>query len=236
MPQRPPLSALQAPDREADARAQQAAETVRQHLVRLRGGAPFLSASDGAQLVAWLDEGVPLHRILRGIEVAANQRIARRVRAPLRLTHARRHLGRPARTRLSSSPEVDPASPLAASSQGPALQPILQALRVSPLAAKHPDLIEACCQDLATIDPPHPDAPTQAIERLARLWDACWSALDDEGRRPYLHHAQEQLGDLLEDAKEGDRERLLETWGRAALRAEAPGCGASDVLHLLEAP
>src|SRR5690606_23823677 len=77
-------------------RAEAAAIVVRA-LVRLRGGAPFLSSADASALVGWLDDGIPVARILRALDEAAARRRAQRVRAPLQLRHAKRWLGRPAK-------------------------------------------------------------------------------------------------------------------------------------------
>ncbi|MGC6492270.1 MAG: hypothetical protein ACON5B_05455, partial [Myxococcota bacterium] len=71
---------------------QAAAETVRRHLVALRGGAPFLSPSDAHQLLTWLEEGRGVGQILVAVERAATRRTRQRIRAPLSLTHARRYL------------------------------------------------------------------------------------------------------------------------------------------------
>ena len=61
------------------------AEEVRAYLVTVRGGAPFLSASDGRLLVQWLDEGVPVAVVLSAIERTAHRRAGRRRRTRLSL-------------------------------------------------------------------------------------------------------------------------------------------------------
>lgn len=70
----------------------EAAEEVRDHLVALRGGAPFLSPRDALALVRWLDEGVAVPLILLALERAAARRRANRARTPLSLVAAGRHL------------------------------------------------------------------------------------------------------------------------------------------------
>lgn len=71
----------------------EAAEVVRQHLVSLRGGAPFFSPRDGVLLVKWLEEGVATELILLALERAARSRRKTRARTPLSLGAASRHLG-----------------------------------------------------------------------------------------------------------------------------------------------
>ena len=68
------------------------AEEVRQHLVLLRGGAPFLSPADACLLDQWLSEGVGVPAILHALERASEHRRSRRTRVPLSLKHARKHL------------------------------------------------------------------------------------------------------------------------------------------------
>jgi hypothetical protein len=70
----------------------EAAEEVRDHLVCLRGGAPFLSPRDALALVRWLDDGVPVPVLLIALERAAARRRATRARTPLTLVALRPHL------------------------------------------------------------------------------------------------------------------------------------------------
>lgn len=67
------------------------AEEVRAHLALLRGGAPFLSATDGRLLVRWLEGGVPVVLILSALDRAAErrQRAARPARGRLGLGSVR---------------------------------------------------------------------------------------------------------------------------------------------------
>lgn len=205
--------------------AQRDAEIVRRHLVRLRGGAPFLSPADGALLVRWLDDGVPVHRILGGLEAAAAARHARRTRAPLALSHARAHLG---------GPRVAVDVPVAASPSGHPLEPLVADLRASPLAAEHPALVRDAAATLLALPADTPDTlTTAAIDRLGALFDACWCALDDAARAPYVDHAETVLADILPKVDDARADALVEEYARAALRDRAPGCSATDVLRLV---
>lgn len=73
----------------AEGRLQEAAEAVRAYLVGVRGGAPLLSGADAHLLHAWLVRGVRIGAIVRGIDLAAERRLAKRVRAPLSLVSCR---------------------------------------------------------------------------------------------------------------------------------------------------
>ena len=72
------------------------AEDVRAWLVELRGGGAFLSPRDGALLHGWLQAGVTVPQILRGIEATVDKRRARPVRTPLSLAACRAQVERQA--------------------------------------------------------------------------------------------------------------------------------------------
>ncbi len=215
------------------AAARHAAEVVRRHLVSLRGGAPFLSAADGALLVRWLDEGVPLHRILRALETASDKRLARRVRAPLTLRHAARHLGAPRATRLPAPVVADSGLGQPPGAEGP-LGDVIASLRASPVAQAVPDHTARVADQLAQARPGDAAEATALVDAVAALFDAAWRALDAHSRAPYLAQATAQLADLLDEVDEGERARLLDTWGRSALRAAVPGCRAATLLDRLD--
>lgn len=88
-----------------------AAEEVRAWFVHVRGGAAFLSSTDGRALVGWLESGVPVTRILCAIDTTAARRRARRSRRPFSLVDIRAALGREAPTpgrKRTPSPPVTP--------------------------------------------------------------------------------------------------------------------------------
>ena len=74
---------------DAARRLQDQAEAVRAYLVSVRGGAPLLSSTDARLLHGWLVRGVRIGAIVRGIDRAAERRLARKVRAPLSLASCR---------------------------------------------------------------------------------------------------------------------------------------------------
>ncbi|MCB9664569.1 MAG: hypothetical protein H6732_10695 [Alphaproteobacteria bacterium] len=214
------------PDPEgADAAHAATAETVREALVRLRGGAPFLSAADTALLVGWLDAGVGVSRILAALEVTANRRLARRIRAPLELRHARAEVakakGRHAPERLvASAPLPAPGDLLPPLDHlDPAVGPAIDALR-------------------ATIDglDGDPDALADgAAVAVIAFFDAAWRLLGVAGRARYHDRAADALGDLLDALDEGERAAVVEAHGRALLRADAAGLSVTALLERLEA-
>ncbi|MFZ5481636.1 MAG: hypothetical protein ACOZNI_33040 [Myxococcota bacterium] len=179
------------------------AEEVRAFLVELRGGSPFLSPVDGALLVDWLEEGVPLGAILRGIEATAERRRAKRVRTPFSLKSCRGevqkalHGGRRAR-----APGVSPA------------EGGLEGEAHAALAA------------LAEADPAARADAACAIVRAfhARAWEAA------KGEHPaLLAAAAESLADLREAVDEATFAQLCEEHARDAVRARYPAMSITRV-------
>lgn len=205
-------------DRTSGALAE-AAERVRLALVRLRGGSPLLSPADEILLLGWLDAGVPLARILRGLDVAAEQRLARRIRAPLTLAHARKHVAaapagrRPARVR---------ALPLAApASEGTAgLAEMLRGAEAPPCART---ALDRLADHVAALPPSDPESLAARLADLALAAQAeAWEALDADGRAPWLAAAEEALAEVLADLDDDTRPDVLEAYARGALRDAVP--------------
>jgi hypothetical protein len=71
---------------------QDSAEQVRDYLVSIRGGAPFLSGADCQLLVSWLDEQIPVPAILCAIDKVSLRRRAKRVRTRLSLNSCKGEL------------------------------------------------------------------------------------------------------------------------------------------------
>ncbi|MCB9682024.1 MAG: hypothetical protein H6733_11220 [Alphaproteobacteria bacterium] len=213
------------PDAEAHHTA--SVEVVRQALVRLRGGAPFLSSADGALLVRWLDEGVPVWKILHGLDAAARQRHARRIRAPLALAHAARHLGRP------RAIDVPPVVAEPAVADHP-LAPIAAALRV---ATPPPGLEEACARLAAALRSlPTDDADAlrdAAATRIVAFLDQGWHTIDAGERRRFHADARTHLTDVLADLDEARADALVEEHARGLWRQAWPALSLTLLWRLV---
>lgn len=193
---------------------QRAAEQVRSHLVALRGGAPFLSPTDAALLVRWLDDAVPVHAICCALERAVEARRKRPTRVPLRLGHAKRHLGK-----------VDTVRTVAKQSDGHPLAPLADAL---------PSTLNTLGNALVALDASDPDALLDnAIATVTAFHDACWRAQTPAERRSRLQAAKLALGDLLNDLDEATAHDLCEASARDALRAEQPLLTAATLWTLV---
>lgn len=198
------------------------AEVVRRALVRLRGGAPFLSSRDATLLVQWLDDGVPVARILRGLETAADKRRASRQRLPLCLTHAKRYLGVPRSAGLApvAADDDHPMAPMAsfARAPDPALDPALAQLvaELTALPCEDPD-------QLADV----------AADRVVAFFDRCWNDLGATGQARYLDKAHLRMADVLEFLDEATQASVIEEHARGLLRADFPNVSVTTVLTLL---
>ncbi len=185
------------------------AEEVRAWLVHLRGGAPFLSSVDGALLADWLAAGVPVLTILRGVELVAERRRARRTRRPFTL--------------LSCRASVEK---LAKSGSGWRLPGDLAAA----LAPAEPDaLAKAALAELAALTAPDPaDRAQEACGVLRRFHARVWDALGDE-RAALLAAAAEELEPLREGHGEDTFARACEESARDGVRARYPSLSATRV-------
>jgi hypothetical protein len=200
---------------------QEAAERIRAHLVSLRGGAPFLSPTDTALLVRWLDQGVPVSRILHGVEQAATQRRAQRRRVPLALQHAKTFVGNATGpVGLAADPTARPLDPLVATCHHLA--------RTSPYAEQLTllagQLQVLSCDDLE-------QAAHLAISGIGHTFEEIWRALGTQGRQPYLDRAEEELADLLDLLGPDRLPAMLEEHARGLLRDDHPGLDATTVLQ-----
>lgn len=190
----------------------QDAEAVRAYLATLRGGAPFLSGKDGHLLVSWLESGVPVGAILRGIDRASAARRAKQIRAPLTLAHARvyvkREMGHHA-TRLPANLDLLVPSPA----------------QDDPLA----ELLADARRKIAALTEPEPEARAMAACAVAqRFFDAAWEG-GSGIRASLLTAAEEELADLRERVGEGEFRTLCEDLARYRLRERYPSLSATRI-------
>ena len=142
-----------------------ACEQVREHLVSLRGRAPFLSPADVMVLLDWLDAGVSVVSILLAIERLAESRKKRASRAPFTLSKAKRHLGKPAKandfSRTAQRVLDDTAARETSRPQHP-LSELVGFLREDAAGnAPHPGLLETLADDLEGLQEPWDEAMAQ---------------------------------------------------------------------------
>ena len=228
-----PVWALEVPSQHVES-----AELVRRHLVVLRGGVLFLSSRDGAALVQWLDDGVPVARILAALEIAAERRRQRGERAPLQLTHASRHLGRAAARARSEAASHAPAAPAPALAHDgdPRVDLLAWLDRTSEteLARRFPHLHAALRAAVAGLDPGTGRwLAARTISLIGEFHEACWEHLGAAGRARYEADAAAALGDLGDLFSDDDAATLLEEHARGLFRATAPGLDAEGVLRVV---
>lgn len=202
-----------------------AAEEIRAHLCHLRGGAPFLSPADAHLLVTWLDQEVPVARVLRALERAAEARRQTRSKVPLRLGHAKRHLGRPTRGLFATERPARGSEPV--------LAPVVRALKAA-RAETDPRPRRTLEAALLAIDGSGEQAVTAALAAIRAFLDEVWRSLGAEGQHELRRQAVDELGDLLELVDEGTAVGLVEETARDLLRQGYPALTAASLWELVE--
>lgn len=194
---------------------QQAAEEIRQHLVTLRGGAPFLSPADALQLLSWLDDGVSVPVILLALERAAEARRKRRAMTRLSLCHAKRHLNRPTKSIFQGHihPPKAPAHPLA---------PLVDELLNQAHRDCRKEALTALARALGGLPTDDPQTLVRcALTAIRNFLATAWNDLTEEQRQKHLALAQAELGDyaglvdeptLLAAAEELARDKLRQSY------------------------
>lgn len=209
---------------EEEASVQDRAEEVREHLVSIRGGAPFLSPDDSFLLLRWLEEGISVAAIACAIERAAQKRRAARRRAALSLRDAKRHLKRFDSRKLHaklSTPARGDAHPLESTIVA------LQQSTATDAQALARELRALSGQD-------SPETLGRAALAAIRSYHARrWDGLSVEDRDARLQKASEDLAYLHGAVSLTDLERLTEEVAREDLRGEHPELDASSIWEQL---
>lgn len=205
----------------------EAAEAVRQHLVSLRGGAPFLSPEDADLLRTWLDRGVTTPQIVLALERAADARRRRPRRTPLSLSSARRHLNKGTRGALAPSPS--PPEPTAHP-----LQPLVGAILARATEDARADELRALADRLAAL--PIDDRILLEIQAQALLRDfmlKAWESMSRWERDARLTTAREELAELSSTLSPAALEASAEELARDHLRQAYPLVSAATLRQVL---
>lgn len=211
------------------------AETVRDYLVSLRGGAPFLSGEDDRLLLSWLEAGLPVARILAAVDAVADRR--RRQKSRRRLTLA-------ACKKAVESGGTGSAGPAPSAREGPAVggegevsgpgAPLAALAREIEASALPPALEEAGRALVAELravarSPAHPDELGRtATAAIARFHAAAWAAAAAE--HAALHaQAEARLAALRTLVTGAEWQDLVEEAARDLLRQRIPAVSARAV-------
>ena len=188
-------------------------EEVRAYLSTVRGGAPFLSSTDGHLLVSWLEAGIRVGAILRSIDRAAAKHRAKRVRAPLTLRHARSFLTKES-TRGATSVPVDlPARVVPACAEGDPLEAALVVTRERIRGLDHAD----------------PEERARAACAIAReFFEEAWTT-QPALRERLRAEAEAELADLEDALDEGEFGAACEDLARYRLRQQYPSLTATRI-------
>ena len=204
---------------------QERAERVRSHLVAVRGGSPFLSPTDAALLMGWLDADVPVARILAAVELTAERRRKQRARLPMALANAASLVAR-GDSPAARPPVVAEAALLAHDGPAHPLGALAASLRGGPYEALGPALLAL---DAAVPD----ELAERAILVVADAYEAAWQDMGDDERDALLHTAQAALADVLHLFDEATLETVLHEHARGLLRERTPHLSATAILRLV---
>lgn len=180
-----------------------AAEEVRAWLVQLRGGAPFLSSADGELLSTWLEAGVPVVTILRGLEAVGERRRAKRTRTPFTLRSCKATVERLAGRKSAWRVPVDLAAALAPEVVAP----------VDPVAA--------LLAELRALEGSAEARADRACVLLRQFHQQVWDGLGDE-RNALITAAEEELAPLREALGAEAFRRACEEHARDRVRTRYP--------------
>lgn len=188
-----------------------AAEEVRAWLVTARGGAPFLSASDGRRLADWLEDGVPVRDLLRAIDETSAHRRAKRLRQAFGLQSIEPALRRVQRgaspARGVRTPPPPPPDDLPWPDAGPLV------IELHAFVASEPEAI----------------AILHVSRCIREFFDAAWVSLAS-AHPVLLAAALEELGDLAEQLDADTRAALCEEYARERVRARYPELRSGGLL------
>ncbi len=188
-----------------------AAEEVRAWLVTARGGAPFLSASDGRKLADWLEGGVGVRDLLRAIDETSAHRRAKRLRQAFGL-----HAIEPALRRVQRGP---PAARVTRTTATP-----------PPDGLPWPDSAPLVAELQAFASQSGDAAAVLHLSRRIReFFDATWVSLAS-AHAVLLADALEELGDVAEQLDADTRDALCEEYARERVRARYPELRSGGLL------
>ncbi len=188
-----------------------AAEEVRAWLVSARGGAPFLSGSDGRRLADWLEGGVHVRDLLRAIDETAAHRRAKRLRGPFTLR------------------SIEPAlrrGPVAKAPRTAVVQPTIDDVPWPDSSGLEAEIAVT----LVGLDDPPPEAEFLQLAAKIRMFFAeAWLELTSH-HPTLLASALEDLGDVAALVDDTTRASLCEEYARERLRRQYPRLCAGGLL------
>lgn len=213
-----------------------AAAQVRDHLVMVRGGAPFLSGADARLLGDWLDEELPVAGILACIDAVAQRRRGKPARSRLSLSACKGEVKK-LRTRLASlkagsDPAPSGAAPAAAAPLGVGWAQWLAEVEGLDLPTPAGPALCRALREEARRDRPPLEAAAVALSlvrsTLAEIWEVSdQTALQDQ--------AAAELAPILAVVPPRKRAELLEQGARDQLLRRWPSLAAPHVCRVLGA-
>jgi len=213
------------------------AEEVRAYLVSVRGGAPFLSASDGRLLVEWLDQGVPIAAVLSAIERTAHRRAGKNLRTRLTLRackgEVKKLIGTVSVPHTTSSRG---ASTLSTSPRASVRQVAdrIAAADLPPVAHSARNTLVSELTALAHTDDPQEVVARSAASQVRAFHEALWVATEPM-HDALAEQARTELAALEAVVSAKVFTDLVDEHVRRAVRAMAPDIAVEPIWTALEA-
>lgn len=211
-----------------------AAEEVRAWLVSARGGAPFLSGSDGRRLADWLEGGVAVRDLLRAIDETAVHRRAKRLHGPFSLKSIEPVLKRMSRPTAREQPTdaLNPSS-LRTTSRKPQRAPAGADPSRNEVDILWPDSTALEAELVARIAAQAGDIPDALFLQLSghirQFFIDAWASLA-EHHPALLAEALAELGDVAALVDETTRAALCQEYAREHLRSRYPLLRSGGIL------
>jgi len=196
------------------------AEEVRAYIVAVRGGAPFLSAADGRLLVTWLEQGIPVGRILAAIDEVSEKRRKKRSRRRLTLTACKRSIEKTPQP--SPAPQAT-AKPITVTLHAYAAE--LNALEVPPtLQGERARLVAR----IGSLEGSPERVATDAIAACRTFQEAAWGAMQ-ANIKPIRAEAEAELSALRSVLKPDQFEAYIDEVARDIVKRRTPLVSAKAV-------
>jgi hypothetical protein len=202
------------------------AEEVRAYLVALRGGAPFLSGSDGRLLVKWLDSGVPVPTILSALDIVSERRRKRRTKSRLTLGAAKREVTKAVGSTTPAAAKPPGHQPRALDMAREAFMTDLAAMPGAEAFPGPRDALVAAVAAATGADAT--DTATRIIGACRLFHEATWETLPPSEQEALRGDARESLSGLASSLDAAILTDLIEEAARNTLRARFPLVSARE--------
>jgi len=215
---------------------QRDADEVREYLVTMRGGAPFLSGADARLLVSWLEKGIPVPLILSCLDQVAAKRRKRRTKSRLSLNACKSTVRKAWAPPDVSASSTEPAAPI---QTGQGLGIIVDEVRnLTAHCVGDAEALQTLATQLDTLQPSgsDPDATQKLALHVLALFrqfhESLWNG-SGPAQQTLREQAETELAPMKSALSDRQFQDLTEEIARDHLRARYPIVSAQFVWDTL---